>query len=66
MAMLKRFLQHQISVRALLYAQLYALQKEFPMFRLLTIRLMLNHLQSLLTEEVIPLPLLPTIYNLLS
>ena len=51
--MLKRFLQHQSSVRALLYAQLYALQKEFPMFRLLTIRLMLNHLQSLLTEEVI-------------
>ena len=43
--------QHQAPVRSLLYRQLYCLQRDHPVYRSVTLRLLSSHLLSLLTEE---------------
>jgi hypothetical protein len=48
MQLLKRFLQHQSIVRSLLYEKLVALYREFPIVRLVLIRLLHAHLSSYL------------------
>jgi hypothetical protein len=51
-SLLRRLLQNQAPVRGMLYRQLYCLQEEYPVVRPLALRLLLTHLQSLMTDEI--------------
>ena len=51
-SLLRRLLQNQASVRGMLYRQLYCLQEEYSVIRPLALRLLLTHLQSLMTDEI--------------
>ena len=45
------FTQHQAAVRSTVYRQLHSLQRDHPVYRSVTLRLLSSHLLSLLTDE---------------
>lgn len=52
MVLLKRFLQHQSSVRSIVYKDLYQISLEHPAFRPVCLRLLRGHFMTLLQSSV--------------